>query len=99
MAPIADKSVLIIGGSSGIGFAVAKLCLAENARVSIASSSHTRIDDAIKRLTAAVPQARYTPKGHTIDLGSNAVEANLEALLNDITHEGVEPLDHIKPDM
>ncbi|RYP12338.1 hypothetical protein DL765_007384 [Monosporascus sp. GIB2] len=104
MPPIADQSVLIIGGSSGIGFAVAKLCLAEDARVAIASSSRARVDDAVKRLAAAVPQARHTARGFTIDLGSEAVEANLEALLADLTCQGTEPLDHLvttagKPDV
>lgn len=104
MPPITDHSILVLGGSSGIGFAVAKLCVAENARVTIASSSRTRVDDALKRLTAAVPQAKHAPRGYTIDLGSDTVEAELEALLTDITNKGTGPLDHIvatagKPDL
>ncbi|RYP40009.1 hypothetical protein DL767_001943 [Monosporascus sp. MG133] len=95
MPPIADQSVLIIGGSSGISFAVAKLCLAEGARVAIASSSRARVDDAVKRLAASVPQTRHSPRGYMIDLDSEAVEANLEALLADLTRQGAEPLDHL----
>ncbi|RYP89465.1 hypothetical protein DL769_000016 [Monosporascus sp. CRB-8-3] len=104
MPPISGQSVLIMGGSSGIGFSVAKLCLAENARVSIASSTHAKVDDAVKRLTSAFSQAQHKPKGYTIDLSSEAVEDNLEKLLSDITNQGAEPLDHIittagKPDV
>ncbi|KAK8127549.1 hypothetical protein PG984_008657 [Apiospora sp. TS-2023a] len=91
------------GGSSGIGFAVAKLCLAEKARVVIASSSQTKVDGAIKRLREAFPQAE-PPTGYTIDLGSEAVEGKLESLLAEITKAEAEPLDHIvntagKPDV
>ncbi|KAK7958261.1 short chain dehydrogenase/ reductase [Apiospora saccharicola] len=102
MPSIAGQSILILGGSSGIGFAVAKLCLAEKARVVVASSSQTKVDGAIKRLREAFPQAE--PTGYTIDLGSEAVEGKLESLLAEITKSKAEPLDHIintagKPDV
>jgi NAD(P)-dependent dehydrogenase (short-subunit alcohol dehydrogenase family) len=42
--------VLVIGGSSGIGFAVARSALAQGARVTIASSHAQRVDDAVARL-------------------------------------------------
>jgi NAD(P)-dependent dehydrogenase (short-subunit alcohol dehydrogenase family) len=45
-----DKRVLVIGGSSGIGFAVAKAALGQGARVTIASSSPDRLHDAVSRL-------------------------------------------------
>lgn len=54
MATLEGKTVLIVGGSSGIGFGVAKgalLSLAE--KVIIASSSQQRIDDALERLRTA----------------------------------------------
>jgi NAD(P)-dependent dehydrogenase (short-subunit alcohol dehydrogenase family) len=44
------RHVLVIGGSSGIGFAVAKAALDAGARVTIASSNAGRLRDAIQRL-------------------------------------------------
>jgi NAD(P)-dependent dehydrogenase (short-subunit alcohol dehydrogenase family) len=54
------KRVVVIGGSSGIGFAVASLCREIGAEVVIASSNTTNVDAAIERLTGAT--------GGTIDL-------------------------------
>jgi NAD(P)-dependent dehydrogenase (short-subunit alcohol dehydrogenase family) len=52
MAPIANKKVVIIGGTSGIGFAVAKAVLAEGGHVIVGSSSADKVTAAAKRLDA-----------------------------------------------
>jgi len=58
MATLQGKSILVVGGSSGIGFAVAKAALIERAgRVIIASSSQARLNDAVQRLAAALEKA------------------------------------------
>ncbi len=44
------KNVLVIGGSSGIGFGVAKALLGEGAEVTIASSDESRVAKAVERL-------------------------------------------------
>ncbi|MCX4748672.1 SDR family oxidoreductase [Kitasatospora sp. NBC_01287] len=44
------KRVVLIGGTSGIGFAAAKLAAAEGASVVVASSKQDRVDDAVKQL-------------------------------------------------
>ncbi len=44
------QTVVVIGGSSGVGFAVAEGALAEGARVVIGSSNQARIDAAARRL-------------------------------------------------
>ena len=44
------KRVLVIGGSSGIGFAVAKAALEQGARVTIASSNTEKLHKAVDRL-------------------------------------------------
>jgi NAD(P)-dependent dehydrogenase (short-subunit alcohol dehydrogenase family) len=49
-----DKRIVIIGGSSGIGFAVAKLAIAEEAQVIIASRSKEKLESAKDRLGGVV---------------------------------------------
>jgi len=102
MPSISGQSILILGGSSGIGFSVAKLCLEQGTRVAVASSRQTKVDDALNRLSSQVPQSQHKPKGYTIDLNSEDVESNLKKLLADVTCD--KPLDHIiitagKPDV
>src|SRR5579859_4186477 len=48
-----DQHIVVVGGSSGIGFAVAARAAAEGARVTIGSSSAAKVDAATARLGAA----------------------------------------------
>ena len=52
MASLNGKRVVVIGGSSGIGFAIAKAALAEGAKVVIGSSSAANVEAATARLGA-----------------------------------------------
>ncbi|CAG8226464.1 unnamed protein product [Penicillium salamii] len=88
MPSIANKSVLVIGGSSGIGYAVAEKCLAEGAKVHIASSSPSRVNASVSSLKEQFPKGDIS--GHICDLADQNVEQNLEKLL-----EAIKPLDHI----
>jgi len=45
-----DKRIIILGGSSGLGLATAKLAAAEGANVVIVSGNQNRIDNALKEL-------------------------------------------------
>ena len=55
MTTLANKKILIIGGSSGIGYGVAKAALLSRAsHVIIASSSQERVTNAIARLNEDV---------------------------------------------
>ncbi|TMV86488.1 SDR family oxidoreductase [Thioclava sp. BHET1] len=52
-----DSSILIIGGSSGIGFGVAQAAIAKGARVTIASRSPEKVASAAQRLHGDVAMA------------------------------------------
>ncbi|MBY8877273.1 SDR family oxidoreductase [Actinacidiphila acidipaludis] len=62
---LAGKRVVVVGGSSGIGFAVARLATEDGAEVVIASSSQDRIDRALKNLPDTV-------SGHRLDVTDEA---------------------------
>ena len=59
-----DKRVVVIGGATGIGFAVAELARAQGATVVLASSTETRVSAAVKRLPGAT--------GYAVDLREEA---------------------------
>lgn len=68
-----EKRIVILGGSAGIGLAVAELAAREGARIVIASSNRARIDQALARLPGA--------DGHVVDLRREpAVHALFERL-------------------
>jgi NAD(P)-dependent dehydrogenase (short-subunit alcohol dehydrogenase family) len=93
MPPIAGQSILVIGGSSGIGAAVAKLAAAEGVRVAIASSNPVRVANAVKKIESSVPNAQVV--GYTIDLNHDDIESRLEKLLTEATTATGSRLDHV----
>ncbi|KAK7920431.1 Carbonyl reductase family member 4 [Apiospora marii] len=93
MAPLEGQYLLIIGGSSGMGFSAAKLALAGGAKVAIASSSADKVQHAVSRLGG--DSGHNQVSGHVVDLAGPDPEAALENLLNEATQGGQHPLDHI----
>ncbi|SPO07103.1 related to enoyl-[acyl-carrier-protein] reductase 1 [Cephalotrichum gorgonifer] len=75
---IAGRHVLIIGGTSGLGLAVAKATLFASGIVTISSSSPSRVSSTVQALTAEFPDAQVA--GYACDLSTDAVEAEIEAL-------------------
>ncbi len=65
---LSGKSVLILGGSSGIGLATAKAAAAEGATVFIVSGNPQRLKEALGQLPSSA-------KGHVVDLRK---EANIQ---------------------
>jgi NAD(P)-dependent dehydrogenase (short-subunit alcohol dehydrogenase family) len=60
--------IVIIGGSSGIGFSVARLSLAAGAaKVIIGSSSQERVDAAVQKLNAEFQNASGKIRGIAVD--------------------------------
>ncbi|KAG6358810.1 hypothetical protein INS49_012329 [Diaporthe citri] len=77
-----NKHVLIIGGTSGIGFGVAEASLASGAQVTVSSSNQSRVDAAVEKLKADFPDQKAA--GYACDLSKPTVEQDLEALFSKV---------------
>lgn len=73
-----NKHVLVIGGTSGLGFAVAEASLASGAHVTVSSSNPSRVESTVQKLKSSFPDAIVA--GHVCDLSKPTVEQDIEAL-------------------
>ncbi|KAJ5602262.1 hypothetical protein N7510_011796 [Penicillium lagena] len=101
------RHILVLGGTSGIGFAVAEAALEHGAKVVISSSKQDKVNRALERLydvpqpfamELSTPRDASGPpvRGATCDVGDSAtVEANLQALLDFATSNRTQLLDHV----
>ena len=76
---LTGKTVVVLGGSSGIGLATAKAAAAAGANVIIASSNQQRIDNALKALP---PHS----KGYAVNLTDEKQVADLFGKIGSIDH-------------
>lgn len=73
------KKIVVLGGSSGIGLAIAQAAGREGAKVVVASSNQARVNEALKSLPLGA-------QAHTVDLGNEAAVAALFAKIGPIDH-------------
>jgi NAD(P)-dependent dehydrogenase (short-subunit alcohol dehydrogenase family) len=73
------KRVVILGGSSGIGLAVAEQASAQGADVVVVSSNPDRIQKAVQSLGGRA-------EGHTVDLSDESAIAALFKKLGPLDH-------------
>lgn len=92
---LAGKRVLVLGGTSGIGFCVAENALENGAIVIVASSRQSSVDHTLSRLRKSYPELVKNASGHTIDLRSEDSEISIVELLKKVTNDGKDLLDHI----
>jgi NAD(P)-dependent dehydrogenase (short-subunit alcohol dehydrogenase family) len=76
---LSGASVLVIGGSSGIGLSVAELALAAGASVTIAARDQAKLDQAAKQLGNSVAM-------HRVDISSDASVAALFEKVGRVQH-------------
>lgn len=94
MPSISGQLIVAIGGSAGIGLAVAKLAAADGVHIAIVSSKPTRIAAAVETLKTNAPNVRIA--GYVCDLRTEDVEARLEKVFTDIIADNKGQLiDHI----
>ena len=94
-----NASILILGGTSGIGYAVAEACLEFHcARLTISGSNQPKIERTIERLRATYSSDSFPThlSGLACDLSDTPhLEENLTALLSFATDNAQTKLDHI----
>jgi NAD(P)-dependent dehydrogenase (short-subunit alcohol dehydrogenase family) len=94
-----SASILILGGTSGIGYAVAEACLEQySVRLTISGSQQPEIDRTIARLRATYSADSFPTKlsGHACDPSHlEQLENNLTSLLAFATDSGTAKLDHV----
>ncbi|KAJ9604959.1 hypothetical protein H2200_010348 [Cladophialophora chaetospira] len=90
------KRVLVLGGTSGIGFCVAEACVEYGATVIVSSSQQPRIDDTVSRLRGSFPHSSDRILGFPCDLAdAEKLETNLTALLDFATDKGANKVNSI----
>uniref|UniRef100_A0A060T4F9 ARAD1C44704p n=1 Tax=Blastobotrys adeninivorans TaxID=409370 RepID=A0A060T4F9_BLAAD len=88
MPSIQGHKILIIGGTSGIGYSVAEKAVREGAQVHVASSSPDKVKKAVESLQQIDKGA--VVDGHVIDMFQDNVTDELEKLFSKIA-----PLNHV----
>lgn len=94
---LASTRILIVGGTSGIGYAVAEAVLEHGAGAVILSSSNpTRISSAISRLQKSYPSKASLISGHACNLSDDStLESQIMQLLDKATDSKSKKLDHV----
>lgn len=94
---LSGAHVLVFGGSSGIGFAIANMALSNGATVVISGSQQTKIDAKIQLLRSLYPSLpSESISGHAVDLmDSENIEADLKSMFEIVTSNGSKKLDHV----
>ncbi len=91
-----SANVLALGGTSGIGFAVAEAALEFGSFVTVASSNPQNAQDTVAKLQTAYPSKKANVKGYVCDLGvPDRLEENIVALLDTVVKETGRKIDHI----
>lgn len=93
-----NSRVLIIGGTSGLGFAVAEAALEHGADIIISSSNPAKLKKTIERLREAYSSQaeKQSIITHACDLSdASNLDENLEKLLKAATNNGATKLNHI----
>src|SRR6267378_8578678 len=78
-AALSDKRIVVLGGSSGLGLAVAQQAVAQGAKAIIASSNGDRVKQAVATLGAKA-------EGHTLDLSNEPDIQNFFEKIGDFDH-------------
>jgi len=76
---LAKKKIVVLGGTSGIGFATAKAAVSAGASVVVASSKEQKVNSAVAALGSAAA-------GYVVDLGDEEQVRGLFERIGELDH-------------
>jgi NAD(P)-dependent dehydrogenase (short-subunit alcohol dehydrogenase family) len=83
---LANQHILIIGGTSGLGYGLAEALLEHSAHVYVSSSNPSRVQDAVSKLRNAYPCKSNNMHGFACNLGDESnLEANVQKLFQEVS--------------
>lgn len=91
------RRVLIFGGTSGIGYAVAEACVEHGCTVIISGSNAPKLGETVLRLRTSYPHLESSQIIiHACDLSDkDALESNIQRLLSVVTRETKSKINHV----
>ncbi|OQV05516.1 hypothetical protein CLAIMM_10243 [Cladophialophora immunda] len=91
------KRILVLGGTSGIGFCVAEAARESGAAVIVSGSNPSKLENALHRLQASCPGSPGASlQGYAKDLSDlSTLETRLAELFEQATEGGKHKLDHV----
>jgi NAD(P)-dependent dehydrogenase (short-subunit alcohol dehydrogenase family) len=94
---LVGRRILVLGGTSGIGMAVAQAAVEFGARVIVSSSNQSKIDVAVQKIEASFAhESSASVGGFACDLHDlGKLETNLRALFDHATDGGQNKLNHV----
>lgn len=90
------QRVVILGGTSGIGYAIAEASIENSATVIISGSKQDKVDLKVTALQESYPEAAERISGKVCDLSNlEQQESNIVAILDFASNNGAKKLNHI----
>jgi NAD(P)-dependent dehydrogenase (short-subunit alcohol dehydrogenase family) len=81
---LAGQTVLLVGGTGGVGLGVAHALLQSGASVAITGSRETKLAETLKQLRAQYPTIQDQINGYVCNLASEDVEENVASLFKQL---------------
>lgn len=98
ISKLANQRILILGGTSGLGYCVAEAAFEHGAHLVLSSSNQSKLDKTVARLKEAYPTQSTTQSIITqvCDLSDAAnLDANFESLFKTATSNGTVKFNHV----
>ena len=95
-AKLQGANILILGGTSGIGYGIAEAALEFGAVVAVSSSSEKRVNGVVEKLKQEYPSRKGDVRGHVCHWGrEETLGKNIVGLLEWAVQETGRKIDHI----